>query len=60
MEFKNLGFNKQINTTTTEKQENKCDLHVVVKSFYCFEESMNGYLKCDSECSYCKAIKKKQ
>jgi len=29
----------------------------VVKSFYCFEESMNMQLKCDSECDYCKSIK---
>lgn len=32
----------------------------VVKSFYCFEESMNMGLKCDSECDYCKAIKIEQ
>ena len=32
----------------------------VVKSFYCFEESMNMQLKCDSECDYCKSIKIEQ
>ena len=32
-------------------------INAVVKSFYCFEESMNMQLKCDSECDYCKSIK---
>lgn len=32
----------------------------VVKSFYCFEESMNMQLKCDSQCDYCKSIKIEQ
>tara|TARA_R110000851_G_scaffold124139_1_gene254257 strand:- start:243 stop:455 length:213 start_codon:yes stop_codon:yes gene_type:complete len=29
MKFKNLAINKQMKTTTTEKQENKCDLQGV-------------------------------
>lgn len=40
-----------------KEQLGLCD---VVKSFYCFEESMNMQLKCDSECDYCKSIKIEQ
>ena len=36
------------------------DVVVPKGTFYCFEESINMQLKCDSECDYCKAIKKTQ
>lgn len=58
-----LGLDKEYLTGVSIRTEELKDLvkkltiPVVVKSFYCFEESMNMQLKCDSECDYCKAIK---
>jgi len=60
---KKLGLNSFYqNCKLRELKEVKKQLTLtdVVKSFYCFEESMNMQLKCDSECTYCKSIKIEQ
>lgn len=60
---RNKGFNEtelDIKETITDYISKNFVLCGVVKSFYCFEESMNMQLKCDSECDYCKSIKIEQ
>jgi hypothetical protein len=38
----------------------QCDIHVVVKSFYCYENLANGKEKCSNECADCTGIKPMQ
>ena len=58
----NILLKEQVKQLKLDKEALKEQLTLtdVVKSFYCFEQSMNGYDKCGDQCTYCESLKRSQ
>jgi len=50
-----LMYEKETGKELSEKKQ--CDIHVVVKSFYCFDEQNKRMDKCSIQCTTCKSLK---